>query len=439
MHPIKEMVSRIKKGEKIGICSVCSANPYVIRACMRTLLNYPSQFFLVESTANQVNQFGGYTGMYPLDFMKYVLELAGKESFPIDRIIFGGDHLGPLVWKAESEVNAMSKASVLVADYVKAGFTKIHIDTSMKLGSDDLESPLSDNIIAERSAILADAALGAFYELKKIKPESEMPVFIIGSEVPVPGGSTEHEDTLEVTDPVALDKTIKTFERIYSEHGLEQIWDRVVGFVVQPGVEFGDDIIHDYVREEAKDICSLLSGYPNLIFEGHSTDYQKPALLRQMVEDGIAILKVGPQLTFALREAIFSLENIENNHPDIPDDKKSHFSSVLENVMVENPRYWKSYFIGNELELKFSRAYSFSDRTRYYIGDERVQNALDKLLLNLREAGIPLTLLSQFMPLQYKAVRNKTVSEDPEELLMSAISDVYCGYLFAIGENGDRI
>ena len=128
MHPIKEMISRIKKGEKIGICSVCSANPYVIRACMRTLREFPSVHLLVESTANQVNQFGGYTGMYPLDFMEYVRKLADKEDFPMSRVILGGDHLGPLVWKGESAVNAMSKAAVLVSDYVKSGFTKIHID-----------------------------------------------------------------------------------------------------------------------------------------------------------------------------------------------------------------------------------------------------------------------------------------------------------------------
>ena len=431
MHPIKEMISRIKKGEKIGICSVCSANPYVIRACMRTLREFPSVHLLVESTANQVNQFGGYTGMYPLDFMEYVRKLVDKEDFPMSRVILGGDHLGPLVWKGESAVNAMSKAAVLVSDYVKSGFTKIHIDTSMKLGSDDPEAVLSDEVIAERSAILAEAALSAFKELKKVKPRSEEPVFIIGSEVPVPGGSTEHEDSLKVTDPVALDKTLRIFEKTYSDHGLGEVWANAVGVVVQPGVEFGDTLIHDYVRDEAKEVCSLLKGYPNLIFEGHSTDYQKPVLLRQMVEDGIAILKVGPQLTYALREAIFSLENIENNHPDIPEEKRSRFAEVLENVMVEDPRYWKSYFVGNELELRFSRAYSFSDRARYYIGDERVQKALDTLISNLRETGIPLSLLSQFMPLQYREVRVQRITSDPEDLMMCAVSEVYQGYLYA--------
>ena len=49
----------------------------------------------------------------------------------------------------------MEYAKTLVHDYVRAGFTKIHIDTSMKVADDDPNTRLSDEIIARRGATLA--------------------------------------------------------------------------------------------------------------------------------------------------------------------------------------------------------------------------------------------------------------------------------------------
>ena len=49
---------------------------------------------------------------------------------------------------------------------------------------------------------------------------------------------------------------------------------------------------------------------PGLVFEAHSTDYQPPESLSRLVIDGFAILKVGPGLTFALREALYALDEI---------------------------------------------------------------------------------------------------------------------------------
>ena len=48
-----------------------------------------------------------------------------------------------------------------------------------------------------------------------------------------------------------------------------------------------------------------------MVYEAHSTDYQSPAALAQMVKDHFAILKVGPWLTFAFREVILALGTIE--------------------------------------------------------------------------------------------------------------------------------
>ena len=69
----------------------------VLRACMQRAKETNS-VLLIEATANQVDQYGGYTGMKPKDFMKFVEELAKIEGLSMDRIILGGDHLGPLTF-----------------------------------------------------------------------------------------------------------------------------------------------------------------------------------------------------------------------------------------------------------------------------------------------------------------------------------------------------
>ncbi|HCO50314.1 MAG TPA: hypothetical protein DIT21_02720, partial [Oscillibacter sp.] len=88
------------------------------------------------------NQFGGYTGMTPADFVSFCRKIASRTGLDEERLIFGGDHLGPLVWSAEEEEAAMEKAEALVRAYAAAGVQKIHIDASMRLGSDDPQTPL---------------------------------------------------------------------------------------------------------------------------------------------------------------------------------------------------------------------------------------------------------------------------------------------------------
>ena len=82
----------------------------------------------------------------------------------------GGDHLGPLTWKDQPAEKAMEEAKELIRQYVMAGFTKIHIDTSMHLGDDDANIKLDTELIAERGAILADVAEKAYTQLKKKIP-----------------------------------------------------------------------------------------------------------------------------------------------------------------------------------------------------------------------------------------------------------------------------
>lgn len=156
-HPLISIVEKQKNGIARGIYSACTANEYVIEAVLERALK-DKEYALIEATANQVNQFGGYTGMTPKDFVEFVISIAKRVNFPIDKIILGGDHLGPLTWINENSFDAMKKSKELIKQYILSGFTKIHIDTSMKVDDDDKNSPLETSIIAERGATMQDSA-----------------------------------------------------------------------------------------------------------------------------------------------------------------------------------------------------------------------------------------------------------------------------------------
>lgn len=430
-HPLKDIVKKQKMGIPIGIYSVCSANEYVIEAAMERALQEGEEL-LIEATANQVNQYGGYTGMKPADFRGFVYSIAKKTGLPIEKIILGGDHLGPLTWKHEESKVAMNKAEELIKQYILAGFSKIHIDTSMHLGGDNIDEKLDVRVIAERGARLCFVAEQAYEELKRKEPGAVWPVYVIGSEVPIPGGSQEKDEDVFVTKKADFEETVNCFKRSFTKYGLSSTWENVIAVVVQPGVEFGDETINEYDRSSAKELCESLKKYENLVFEGHSTDYQTAKAMKMMVEDGIAILKVGPGLTFALREALFALSAIEEQLlKGLNGYSPSSFIQVVEKVMLENPKNWINHYHGDERKKRLSRSYSYSDRVRYYLPLPEVKLALEKMIENLKSIGIPLNMLSQFMPVQYEKIRKGQLKNDPVSMIKDRIINTIDNYYFA--------
>lgn len=427
-HPLQIMMEKRRQGIRCGIPSYCSANELVLEIALRRAkeLNTP---VLIEATANQVNQFGGYTGMMPKDFYQMVLKMAQAIDLPENQIILAGDHLGPLTWQKLPEAEAMANSYELVYQYTRAGFTKIHLDTSMKV-ADDPQGLLSTEVIARRGAQLYKAAMKGYNELKAEKPEAMRPVFVVGSEVPIPGGATEAEDTLAVTSPAAFRDTVSTYQRVWAEEGVGEGMDDVIAVVVQPGVEFGDEQVFYYNSEAAVDLCAALKEFPGVCFEGHSTDYQSAECLYNMVTDGIAILKVGPALTFGLREALFSLSKMEAEL--VPAEKRANFIEVLEETMLKNPANWAKHYHGDERQLALCRKYSYSDRARYYIGQPEVVGAMNKLFDNLRNYPIPMNMLHQYMPLSYNKVRVGKLSLDPRELAMDGVAQFMLDYESAV-------
>ena len=424
------MVKERKGGRIVGVPSYCPANDIVIEALIRQAKELDVDI-LIEATANQVNQFGGYTGMKPEDFRDFVFGIADRAGYPHDRIVLGGDHLGPLTWVNENEAEAMDKAVTLVKLFVEAGFKKIHLDTSMRVADDPVDKPLTDETVARRGARLYQACEDSYQELLKKNPDEKRPVFIIGSEVPIPGGAQEQEDSISVTKPEAVAATLEEYKKQFASISDPNAFDNVIGIVVQPGVEFGDEEVFPYNRENAKELCKKIATFDGIYMEGHSTDYQPPQCLRNMVEDGVAILKVGPALTFGLRDGLFAMSEIEKVL--IPEDKQVKFPELLERLMLEDTSKWAKYYHGTDGEIAIKRRYSLSDRARYYFAMPEIKEGIDKLIENINSVTIPTGLLYQYMPVQYKKVRDGKLEKEAKALLMDFVKDVADDYNYAAG------
>ena len=435
MHPVQEIVMRNKAGRGVGIFSCCSANRDVVKAVL-VKAQKTKTIALIESTSNQVNQEGGYTGMTTADFRDFVYDIADSINLDRRRIVLGGDHLGPLPWCDEPEEQAMEKAAELVQSCVLAGYTKIHLDTSMRVGDDDTHVALDVAVCARRGAYLCQKSEEAFAQYKAEHPEAEPPVYILGSEVPIPGGDADADAVMGVTKVEDCKKTIGAYEKECAERGLEDALSRVVGFVVEMGVEFHERTLDEYSREEAADISAYMTTKPFAI-EGHSSDYQTQENLKRMCEDGVSILKVGPAFTFSMREAMFALESIEQRIYSDQPERLSNFRAVLEQVMLENPSHWAPYYKGSEKEQAISRAYSFYDRARYYMSLPEIVDARAKLLDNLAHGEIPLCMLSQYLPTQYYRVRAGELENNGEAILLDRIGDRIDAYLYATKNNGE--
>jgi D-tagatose-1,6-bisphosphate aldolase subunit GatZ/KbaZ len=424
---LDEVVRSQKEGRPHGLTSICSSHPLVLETAMRRAARSGTPA-LVESTCNQVNQFGGYTGLAPSGFVAYVHDLARRADLAPEKVLLGGDHLGPSVWQAEPAESAMQKAVELVQACVRAGYVKIHLDASMKLGDDDPVRPLDVELSARRTAALAAAAEQAHADLEELPA----PRYVIGTEVPIPGGARLHEEGVQVSAPGDVRRTLEVTRAAFLHKGLETAWERVQEVVVQPGVEFGDDFVLEYRPEAAAGLARFIEAQPGLVYEAHSTDYQTRAALQALVRDHFAILKVGPALTFALRQAAFALAWMEAEL--LPASECSRLIDVLEQAMLRAPRHWQGHYHGSPQEQAFARKYSLSDRSRYYWPDPQVVAAFEKLLANLSRAPLPLSLLSQFVPDQVERVRSGELKNDPRALIQDRIDGVLADYAIACGE-----
>jgi D-tagatose-1,6-bisphosphate aldolase subunit GatZ/KbaZ len=424
MKSLSEILAQHKAGRSVGIYAACSAHPIVMEAAL-CHARRQSGVALIEATSNQVNQDGGYTGMRPADFSRFVLHIAEAMGVPQEQVLLGGDHLGPNCWQDLPAEAALTKSEQLVAEYVAAGFRKIHLDCSMSCADDP--TPLTDAAVAARAARLCKVAEHTWRRVG-----GAAPVYVVGTEVPVPGGATHTLSELALTEPRAVTATIDAHWDAFQAAGLHHVWSRVIGLVVQPGVEFDHHNVIDFQAQRAADLATVVETQPHMVYEAHSTDYQTPANLRALVQHHFAILKVGPGLTFAMREALWALDQVEREWLGL--DRSSRLRETILGAMTDTPRFWSKYYLSEGRQLILDQEYSLSDRIRYYWPVPAVESALNRLLANLDANPPPLTLLAQHLPVQYQAIREGRMRFGARELVRHHIEEVLQHYSAACSD-----
>lgn len=367
---LRDIIRRNRAGQQVAIPSVCSAHPDVLRASL-ALAETLDRPIVIEATSNQVNQDGGYTGMRPADFIGFVHDLADRTGVARARITFGGDHLGPQAWRAMTPDQALAKADRMVADYVAAGFHKIHLDCSEGCAGEPAQ--LGDEVTAARSAHLAKVCCAVNPDL----------LFVVGTEVPPPGGARVDETgEIQPTSVAAARKTLQAHDEAFGAMA-----EKIGGLVVQPGVEFSPTAVHALPMDRDPHLVAALSDHPHVCLEAHSTDYQDPAVYPKLADLGFAFQKVGPALTFAYRKALYALDQLRS--------QRGALQAAMEDLMTTQPAHWQGHYAGDASSLYHQRHFGLADRIRYYWAQSTAQAAVRDLMSDLAQ-HIPDTALADY-------------------------------------------
>ena len=414
MPDLRRIIARNRAGDAIAIPSVCSAHPDALEASL-TLAETLDQPLVVEATSNQVNQDGGYTGLTPAAFISFVRDIASRAGVDPGRILFGGDHLGPQAWRKLPAEQAMDKAHRMVADYAAAGFTKIHLDCSEGCANEPAQLP--DAITAKRSAALAATAL-------QHAPEPRTLLFVIGTEVPPPGGArTDDHGDIPPTTPEAAKATLVAHREAF--RAADVPLDQIGGLVVQPGVEFSPMEVQHLPLQRDPHLLDALTDWPHVCLEAHSTDYQNPEAYPRLAQLGFAFQKVGPALTHAWREALYALDTIRaqtgwTSGATLPD--------TMEAVMLEHPAHWQGHVHGPDQRLQ--RHFGLADRIRYYWPHPKAQAAVQRLLADLSDKRLPEPLLAAHFCAAEIASARTSAYPLPRALALARVQTALRPYFF---------
>lgn len=409
---LKALRNQHLSGRIGGRVAVCSAHPQVLTAAAARARS-DDDLLLVESTVNQVNLSGGYIGMTPADFAGHIMRLAADRGLAQDRVVLGADHLGPHLWHRLPAKEAMSRAETLTRAFVSAGYRKLHLDTGRGC-ADDPRDRLRVETAAQRAADLCRAAESAAGHFRR-----QPPWYVIGTEVPAPGGALAQNEPVAVTNPQDLKAELTHYEKAFSRAGVDRAWERVIAVVVQPGVDFDDHRAAAYSPQAAASLSAFHDRLPGaMTFEIHATDYQPPSALKQMVRDHFCLLKIGPCLTFALREALFALAHIENELPGL--SHRSRLMTVMEELMQAHPEPGNAREHGTGPERRYLRRFGLRDRIRYYWSHTEARRACEQLMYNLRRP-IPHPLLRQFLPDLAGAIADGSLPPTPEAIFQARI------------------
>lgn len=350
--------------ENKGLPSFCTANFLVLKTllifCKKNKL--PA---LIESTSNQVNQFGGYSKNQPKDFIKKINRFIKSSKISKKSIYFGGDHLGPLPWKNNKSSVAMDNSIKLIDLYLKANYQKIHIDTSIQCKDDKL---ITDKIIFARTEYILKNLINK-KKLNKI-------FFVFGTEVPFAGGNNKKKFKITQNNKIISD--YQNFSKLLNS---EKLLSKDFALVIEPGMKFKNNSI---TKPKFKnfEVNRKFSKKNKFYFEAHSTDYQDLETLKKLVKNNFKILKVGPELTYNLIKSLLFMQEIE----EVFLGRKSNFQKTIIKNMLFNNFYWKDFFKrGNKKKFQKNLLNSFYDRARYYLSYNDVVNSIKILEININK------------------------------------------------------
>ncbi|MEE9386985.1 MAG: class II D-tagatose-bisphosphate aldolase, non-catalytic subunit [Paracoccaceae bacterium] len=417
---LRKTIAQNRAGQAVALPSVCSAHPDVLTASLLLARDH-NRPLIIEATSNQVNQDGGYVRMRPADFVKFVNNIAENTGFDRSQIIFGGDHLGPQVWRAQPADQAMAKAEVLVADYVRAGFTKIHLDCSEGCAGEPAQ--VDDATSAARAAQLAAICEAA-------APDASALSYMVGTEVPPPGGArVDEDDTITPTSPASATATLRAHFDAFDQAGVAAAKSRIAALVVQPGVEFSPTEVHHLPANPGTVLKDALVPYDGVCFEAHSTDYQRTSAYPAMAHMGFAIHKVGPALTFAYRQAVYALDalrqTVHGPSASLPD--------TMETLMLANPANWQGHYHGTDDAMRLLRHYSYADRIRYYWAQPAAQAAIAALITDIDANQIPAPVWMQYFcpETESRAANLRAIGYSPaNSRILASIQSALSPYFF---------
>jgi D-tagatose-bisphosphate aldolase class II non-catalytic subunit len=307
---------------------------------------------------------------------------------------------------------------------VRAGFTKIHLDCSEGCAGEPAQ--LGDDVTATRAADLAAVALNA-------ATDPEALIFVIGTEVPPPGGARVDEDgEIAPTTPASAKATLAAHAQAFEAAGIGGALSQIGGLVVQPGVEFSPMHVHAMPMARDPALAAVLADWPGVCLEAHSTDYQHPAVFPRLSELGFAFLKVGPALTFARRRAIYGLDALVGQ---MGWRDGAPLPEVMETLMLAAPKHWQAHYHGAGGDLRVQRHFGLADRIRYYWPQPEAMAAVDALMTTLSGRDLPDPMLAQaFAPDVIAAARDMNAPL-PRALVLAEVQSALRPYFwFASGD-----
>jgi D-tagatose-1,6-bisphosphate aldolase subunit GatZ/KbaZ len=401
-----EIAHRNCQGERIGIISLDALHPIVVEAYLLSALEdgFPA---VIEVGAHSFSD----NRTTPSAFTNNINQIAEKVEFPLDQLIFSAYDLNLLVQMDTADQNEQKKISHIISEIIEGGFGIFGLNASGANFGElirTIEKSVSENLGAHK------------------------PLYVID----LPGAQAD-PGRGSFSDPAENDAKIPHLIEEMLVDCEPNIKERILAVRMSLGRGHDGETVFPFSKHVFSDIHARLKAvFPNLLGAGH-IDHQPQSILSELVKAHFGYMRVGSELTYTMREAIFSLAMMENESMQgKPGVYLSNLMVELDKAMQFSPDRWSAYYPGNGFEQLLARKYSLYDRSRFFWDDEEVQEAWARLVQNFKSYPVPVTVLRQFMPDQYAHLVSGEIQNTPETLVLDKLQDILRRYSTACGWRG---